>query len=215
MLGLDDAYGDGSENDIQELSESPQHPSKNHQPQQIQHHPQQIHNQPQHQPQHQPHLQYHPQQLQHQPQYYPPQHQPIPNAATRPRRQVRFVNDNDTDTTRHRFARVGDGVSDTSNGNSQISWLEKNKTMVTVVACITLLLLVVVLVFVVRKKQSTGVESAGAIPRFAGGEIPAYVGSGEIPAYVGSGVGGISGGNGGMGWESASNYGAPPPVAYY
>lgn len=149
-LSLDDAYGNGSMDDIQ-AEEAPQARG----PQQYPQAPQQQ--APQQQAPRQAPRQA-PQQAPRQAPQQAPQYQPQlhPQLQTDPRRrQVRF-----NDETRKRFARV-DGASVDSS-----SWMERNKTMVAGVTVALILILIAVLVMVCKRKP---VLAVGGVPEFVGG----------------------------------------------
>ncbi len=185
MLSLDDAYGSGAANDIQDSKDD-------------------SFSMPLHHPVASPPTNTHPNQAP-QLQQAPPRPslshgKPMPSSqvgggqSPHPRRQVRFVHDSD-DTRRHRFARFGPSAAAVQKPQS---WLEKNKILVMVIASVTLVILVVVLV-VVRKKSAKQVLPGGV-------RVPAPLAGGDVPAYVG--------GPPGWG-NSASNYGPGPSMMYY
>lgn len=89
------------------------------------------------------------------PQYQPKLH---PQLQTERRRQVRF-----NDDPRKRFARVDGGVVVDSS-----SWMDRNKTLVTLVTALIIVILIVVLVMVCRKPKHPSPLAGGAVPTYVG-----------------------------------------------
>ena len=168
MLSLDEAYGDGATNDIQDTPGGEKMAPSSAAPPQ----PLPVYAPPSHPPRPMPNQGGHP--------GYPGGHPGPPGGhpgyqgghpgyqgghpgppGGQPRRQVRFVNDSPP-----RFARTDLG------GGSTPTWLESNKTLVMVVTGVTLAVLIVVLVVVTRKKGGV----APPVLPLEGGSIPTFVG---------------------------------------